>query len=204
MVARQLAARGIRHQGVLEAMARVPRHYFVPWSLRGQAYDDHPLRIGMGQTISQPYMVARMTELLDPEPAERILEIGTGSGYQAAVLSMLAGEVVTIERHERLLRKAAARLREAGCVNVIVQQGDGTRGCPEWAPYDAILVTAGAPRIPKELTKQLAVGGRMVCPVGTREEQVLMVVEQTETELVVRESISCVFVPLIGEEGWAS
>jgi protein-L-isoaspartate(D-aspartate) O-methyltransferase len=202
MVRDQLAARGISHQGVLDAMARVPRHLFVPANVKRRAYEDRPLQIGNQQTISQPYMVARMTELLAPEPGDRILEIGTGSGYQAAVLSMLAGEIITVERHESLADKASARLEDAGCVNVHCVVGDGTRGWPEGAPYDGILVTAGAPTVPKALEAQLAIGGRLVCPVGTREEQQLVRLTRTDQGIKREQGLSCAFVPLIGEQGW--
>jgi protein-L-isoaspartate(D-aspartate) O-methyltransferase len=200
MVAEQIAARGISDPRVLDAMRRVERHRFVPESVRDAAYGDHPLPIGHGQTISQPYIVALMTELARVKPGARVLEIGTGSGYQAAVLALLAREVYTIEIVEPLAREAAARLRALGCANVEVLAGDGYLGWPAHAPFDAILVTAAPPEIPQPLLDQLAVGGRLVAPVGEEwAAQELVVVERTPAGLR-RSSVAAVrFVPMTGK-----
>ncbi len=204
MVAKQLMARGISDERVLEAMRTVPRHAFVPIDLVEHAYDDKPLNIGGGQTISQPYMVALMTELLSLRPTDRVLEVGTGSGYHAAVLAFLAAEVVTVERRPVLAEQARERLAELGYANIVVYVSDGTLGWEPAAPYDAILVTAGAPAVPEPLCRQLELGGRLVCPVGTRETQRLVVARCTEEGIAQSESIPCIFVPLIGQEGWNS
>ena len=174
MVTRQLEPRGIDDPRVLAAMGRVPRHRFVPDASADQAYADHPLGIGLGQTISQPYMVACMTQLLAPAPQHRVLEIGTGSGYQTAVLAELAAEVVTIERHIELASRARAALEDLGYRNVTVRTGDGTVGAPDLAPFDRILVTAGSPKLPPLLEEQLVPGGWIVCPVGNQEMQELV------------------------------
>lgn len=202
MLAHQIAARGVRNPHVLAAMASVPRHRFVPESLTDSAYEDHPLPIGGGQTISQPYIVALMTELLELGPEDRVLEVGTGSGYQAAILSHLAGEVYSVERQPDLAEKARAVLRELGLHNVHVLVGDGTLGLPAHAPYDAIIVTAGGPRLPPALLEQLALGGRLLCPVGDRHVQRLLKLVRTEEGYTELPSIDCVFVPLVGEAGW--
>jgi protein-L-isoaspartate(D-aspartate) O-methyltransferase len=202
MVEKHIAPRGIGNPRVLAAMDKVPRHAFVPPELRHLAYGDHPLRIGCDQTISQPYMVALMTELLAPDESSRVLEIGTGSGYQTAVLAEIAAEVVSIERHAALAENAAALLEELGYENVTVHCGDGTQGWPASAPYDGILVTAGGPAVPAPLKRQLAPGGRLLCPVGGRDVQQLKVITRTDTGFEETESIRCVFVPLIGNEGW--
>ena len=206
MVDLQLKARGIRSAAVLRAMGRVHREAFVPRELRAMAYEDQPLDIGSGQTISQPLMVAMMTEALDLKGGEKVLEIGTGSGYAAAVLAEIAGEVFTIERHRRLAERAMAALAAEGYGNVHVVVGDGTRGLPEAAPFDGITVTAGGPRVPESLKAQLAVGGRMVIPVGSdRTYQELLVITRTGTgpDDFTEESLCPVrFVPLVGEEGW--
>lgn len=204
MVREQLLPRGIRDPRVLEAMRKVPRHLFCPEAPLEMAYADHPLPIGDGQTISQPYMVAAMTELLALQPGDRVLEIGTGSGYQAAVLAELGAEVQTVERHRSLAEKADTRIAAAG-YRVQVCVGDGTLGWPDEAPYRGILVTAAAPRIPRPLIKQLALGGRLVLPLGERWMQVLTVLVRDEEaeEGFRREShFGCVFVPLIGEWGY--
>jgi protein-L-isoaspartate(D-aspartate) O-methyltransferase len=200
MVASQIAGRGISDPRVLDAMRRVERHRFVPAALAQAAYGDHPLPIGRGQTISQPYIVALMTELARVKPGARVLEIGTGSGYQAAVLALLAKEVYSIEIVEPLAAEAAERLRALGFANVTVRAGDGYRGWAEHAPFDAILVTAAPPEIPKPLVDQLAVGGRLVAPVGEEGgTQALVVVERTESG-VKRWSVAPVrFVPMTGE-----
>lgn len=202
MVEAHLRARGIVDERVLEAMADVPRHLFVPDELRSRAYDDRPLDIGHGQTISQPYMVALMTQELRVRPQDRVLEIGTGSGYQTAILSLLAAEVVTIERVQALALEAENRLAELGYENVTVEVGDGTLGCSEQVPFDGIMVTAGAPDIPRALKNQLADGGRLVCPVGPRDVQQLVVVSRNGEVFRERMGTGCVFVPLIGVQGW--
>jgi protein-L-isoaspartate(D-aspartate) O-methyltransferase len=209
MVERQIAGRGVRDERVLEACRRVPREAFVPAPFAGQAYDDRPLPIGEGQTISQPFIVALMTEALRlPPPAEgaptRALEIGTGSGYAAAVLAEVADEVVTIERHRALAEHARAVLAELGYANVRVVDGDGTRGWPERAPYDGIVVAAGGPSVPRSLREQLAEGGRLVIPVGPAGDvQKLVVITRLAGSRWREEDLGEVrFVPLIGEEGW--
>lgn len=202
MVAAQLAARGIKSPRVLEAMRGVPRHCFVPPECEYLAYDDRPLPIGLGQTISQPYMVALMTDLLDLSPADRVLEIGTGSGYQAAVLARLCAEVVTVERHPALHERARASLGELGYTNVMPICEDGTLGHVGRAPYDAIVVTAGSPKIPAALLEQLADGGRLVCPVGNRSRQRLTKVTRQGNALVSEVHTECLFVPLTGQDGW--
>ncbi|HXH07426.1 MAG TPA: protein-L-isoaspartate(D-aspartate) O-methyltransferase [Vicinamibacterales bacterium] len=203
MVDTQIAARGITDPRVLEAMRRVPRHLFVPPALAASAYEDRPLPIGEGQTISQPYMVAAMTAALAPPPEARILEVGTGSGYQAAVLAQLAREVVSIERLPRLAERARRALESAGITNVTVVTGDGSLGYAPRQPYDGILVAAAAPEIPRALVDQLAPGGRLVIPVGSPGLQVLTIVTRrpdgsTTTEV----GEGCVFVPLVGHGGW--
>lgn len=203
MVEYQIAARGVTDERVLNAMRQVPRHAFVAPESVGYAHEDRAMPIGQGQTISQPYMVAAMTQLLELEPTDHILEVGTGSGYQAAILATLGRDVVTIERVPRLADAARRRLRALGYGNVTVVDGDGTLGFPVNAPYNAIIVTAGGPAVPEALKTQLAVGGRLVCPVGPREIQHLAVVRRTETNFQERLDIGCVFVPLIGAEGWS-
>jgi protein-L-isoaspartate(D-aspartate) O-methyltransferase len=202
MVDVQIAARGVRDSRVLDAMREVPRHIFVPDEVQGRAYDDRPLPIGEGQTISQPYMVAAMTELLSPRSSDRLLEIGTGSGYQTAVLARLAAHVTTVERHPALAEHAARTLESLGYRNVDVIVGDGTEGYPARAPYDRILVTAGAPAVPESLTAQLAEDGRLVIPVGTPGFQRLMLVERRGESLAQQAGEGCVFVPLVGRQGW--
>ena len=202
MVERQLRKRGIRDERVLAAMLSVPRHEFVPPESAGEAYDDRPLAIGQGQTISQPFMVAAMAEALRLSGSERVLEIGAGSGYQAAVLALLAREVQTVETHEVLALACRERLRRLGYNNVSVHVGDGTLGWPDQAPFDAIVVTAAAPEIPPPLVAQLADGGRLLLPVGTADEQRLLRVEKRGGELSTRPLHHCRFVPLIGQYGW--
>ena len=202
MVEEQMASRGISDKRVLEAMRRVPRHLFVPGDRRGKAYDDAPLPLGEGQTISQPYMVAWMTELLGLEGDEKVLEVGTGSGYQAAILGLLARKVYSIERIEWLAEQARRRLDELGFKNIEVVVGDGSKGLKEHAPFDAIMVTAGSPGVPQALLEQLAVGGRLVIPVGPSSMQTLTVVTREDSGLQTREVGSCVFVPLVGMYGW--
>jgi protein-L-isoaspartate(D-aspartate) O-methyltransferase len=202
MVERQLAARGIKDERVLSAMARVPREAFVPADLAEFAYDDSPLPIAEGQTISQPYIVALMAEAARIGPNARVLEVGTGSGYAAAVFAELAGQVVTIERHAALADGAREALRQLGYANVEVLTGDGSRGVPERAPYDAILVAAGAPAPPDSLKRQLADGGRLVIPVSVNAHQELRVITRRGDEFEVEDLGAVRFVPLMGEEGW--
>jgi protein-L-isoaspartate(D-aspartate) O-methyltransferase len=202
MVSQQLAARGIRDARVLAALARVPRERFVPEAVFDQAYADQALPIGEGQTISQPFMVALMTEALELTGDERVLEIGTGSGYQTAILSDLAQEIISIERLPRLAEEARQRLAELGCRNVDVRVGDGSLGYPSAAPYGAILVAAAAPRVPDALQGQLADGGRLAIPVGPHGHQDLVVVRREGDRFVSTVRESCVFVPLLGEGGW--
>lgn len=202
MIRTQLVARGVGAPGVLEAMRRVPREWFVAGGSVERAYEDAALPVDCGQTISQPYIVARMTEALEPGPQDRVLEIGTGTGYQTAVLALLAGQVYTIEWYAKLLVPAAERLAALGIRNVTFRCGDGSEGWPEHAPYDGILVTAGAPRPPLPLLEQLAVGGRMVLPVGPPEEESLLVIRRTAAGYEQRELLRCRFVPLRGREGW--
>jgi len=202
MVERQIARRGVRDPRVLEAMRDVARHLFVPEDQRRHAYEDRALPIANGQTISQPYIVAVMTELLGPEPPHRVLEIGTGSGYQAAVLCRLTSRVTSIERHAELAEQARRVLGTLGIPNVDIRVGDGTEGLPDEAPFDRILVTAGAPAVPEVLKDQLAVGGRLVVPVGPSGHQYLTVVDRTSLGFEQHEHDACVFVPLIGRHGW--
>ncbi|MEJ2696663.1 MAG: protein-L-isoaspartate(D-aspartate) O-methyltransferase [Candidatus Sulfobium sp.] len=203
MVKTQLIPRGIKDRRVLDAMARVPRHLFVEALVQRNAYDDMALPIGDGQTISQPYMVAIMTELLELGGTEKVLEIGTGSGYQAAVLSELSREVYTIERFPSLAEKAASVLRSLSCENVHVKSGDGTLGWPEQAPFDRIIITAAAPEIPGPLLQQLKEGGILVIPVGSRHSQQLLRIRKTKEGLAEEYHTPCVFVPLIGSHGWS-
>ena len=202
MVEQQIARRGIVSPRVLEAMRGVPRHLFVPQHAIGAAYTDQPLPIGEGQTISQPFMVAAMTEALLLRPTDRVLEIGAGCGYQAAVLAVLAARVYTIERNAALAASAAQRLRELGYSNVEVHAGDGTLGWPPAAPFDAILVTAAAPGVPPPLVDQLGAGGRLVIPVGAANVQELIRLTRAGTELTRESLYDCRFVPLVGEHGW--
>jgi protein-L-isoaspartate(D-aspartate) O-methyltransferase len=203
MVRRQIAARGVRSEAVLEAMEVVPRHEFVPEGMERAAYDDTPLPIGHGQTISQPYMVALMTEALGAARGDRILEIGTGSGYQAAVLAQMGCDVDTVERNELLAGEARARLSRLGWPGVRVHVGDGTKGWVEAAPYRAILVTAGAPRVPESLKAQLDPdGGVLVIPVGEMGYQDLVRIVRKGSRFEQQNLGGCRFVPLTGEEGW--
>lgn len=202
MIDRQLRSRGIQDDRILQAFRAVARHLFVDPAMEGSAYGDHALPIGLGQTISQPYMVAVMTQALDPQSEDRVLEIGTGSGYQAAILSHLVRTVFTVERIAPLAQRAQRILAEIGVTNVIQRVGDGSVGWSEFAPFDGIVVTAGAPRLPAGLTGQLADGGRLVIPVGSGAQQVLRIVERIGDRIIEREGGLCAFVPLIGREGW--
>lgn len=204
MVDFQLRARGIRDERVLRAMARVPRHEFVTESFWNQAYEDHPLPIGEGQTVSQPYIVALMLEVLALSPTDKVLEIGTGSGYVAALLAELSAEVYSVERYPDLAQEAEERLARLGCKNVKVLVGDGSEGLPAHAPYDAILVSAAAPQIPPALVTQLRSGGRMVVPVGPPNVQELQLIRNQDGKVVVQRLEGCCFVPLIGHQGYPS
>jgi len=203
MVERQLRARDIVDERVLAAMERVPRELFVPEPERSRAFEDAALPIGHGQTISQPYMVARICEALEVREAQRVLDVGTGSGYQAAVLAELGAEVVTIERIPELAERARANLAEAGYEAVEVVVGDGTLGVPERAPFDGIAVAAAAPELPESLYEQLRAGGRLVVPVGGPRAQRLEVIVRSPEGPAVVHSVPCRFVPLVGEEGFA-
>jgi protein-L-isoaspartate(D-aspartate) O-methyltransferase len=202
MVRTQLERRGIRDERVLRIMTEIPRHRFLDSALRSRAYGDHALPIGAGQTISQPYMVALMTEALALSGGEKVLEIGTGSGYQTAILAEFTPRLFTIERSAELARAAASTLKELGYGNVILKTGDGTLGWPEHAPFDRIVVTAGAPVVPPPLVDQLAEGGRLVIPVGGRDLQTLEVLEKRHGRVRSQRVIDCAFVPLLGKEGW--
>ena len=202
MVETQIAARGIHDERVIEAMGKVPRHLFVDEALRDQAYSDHPLPIAENQTISQPYVVALMTESLELKGSEKVLEIGTGSGYQAAVLAELADRVFSIERHPDLAYRANSILHKLGYKNVIIRVGDGSLGWPDDSPFDGIVVTAGSPKIPQPLVDQLAVGGRLVVPVGDRFGQELILVRRM-AEGIKKTNLGGVrFVDLVGKWGW--
>jgi protein-L-isoaspartate(D-aspartate) O-methyltransferase len=202
MVEHQIRRRGVRDERVLAAMERIPRHRFVPEKLEDYAYDDSPLSIGDGQTISQPYMVALMTETVMPAMGDRVLEVGTGSGYQTAILAELVREVYSIERIPALAERAEQLLRELGIENVSIRIGDGSEGLSEEAPFDGILVTAGAPEMPDPLVEQLAVGGRLVIPIGGSHHQTLYKVSKGEKGIRKTAGTGCVFVPLIGRHGW--
>lgn len=203
MIETQIRKRGVSSPRVLEAMAAVPRHEFVSATFRNDAYADKPLPIGEGQSISQPYMVAAMTEALELTGCERVLEIGTGSGYQAAVLSLLVRQVITVESRTPLALAAQERLSNLGYTNVHVHNGDGSAGFLDAAPYDAILVTAGAPEIPQVFAGQLREGGRVVIPVGDRDNQELVRAHLEKGELKSRVLFPCKFVLLLGRYGWS-
>lgn len=202
MVEWQLRRRGVTDSAVLFAMESVRREEFVPGEFRRRAYNDCPLPIGEGQTISQPYIVAAMTAALQLKGGERVLEIGTGCGYQAAVLSKMATSVFTVESHSKLALAAASRLERLGYNNVHVHCGDGTLGMPEFAPFDAILVAAAAPCVPEPLRTQLSEGGRLILPVGDSENQELRFVERSGNSFHTRSLEACRFVPLVGYYGW--
>ncbi len=202
MVDEQIVSRGVRDERVLAAMRKVPRHEFLPEAIRGMAYQDSALPLGEGQTMSQPFMVAVMTELLELRGTERVLEIGTGSGYQAAVLAELCEKVYTVERIKLLADRARMNLDRLGYRTVAIKVYDGTYGWKDMAPFDAILVTAGSPDIPAPLVEQLKEGGRLVIPVGERFDQTLLKVVKTEDGTLTERGIPCVFVPLVGNHGW--
>jgi protein-L-isoaspartate(D-aspartate) O-methyltransferase len=204
MVANQLRARGVRDERVLDAMARVPRHEFVAERLREQAYEDHPLPIGEGQTVSQPYIVALMLESLELEPTHTVLEVGTGSGYQTALLAELCRHVYSIERHESLAHQAERTLARLGYTNLSVRVGDGSLGAPDVAPFDAIIVSAAAPQIPPALFAQLCEGGRLIIPVGPAASQELELVRKQDGQPVITPLEGCRFVPLVGGQGYSS
>lgn len=199
---KHLRSRGITDERVLEAFRKVPRHLFVDGAMYAQAYDDNALPIGLGQTISQPYVVALMTQLLGLKEDEKILEIGTGSGFQAAVLAQFSRRVYTIERHRELGDNARRLLRGMGYENVVFKVGDGTRGWPQHAPFDKIIVTAGAPVVPQSLVSQLSVGGRLLIPTGDRAYQELGIYDRTEDGVRRESAGGVVFVPLVGRHGW--
>jgi protein-L-isoaspartate(D-aspartate) O-methyltransferase len=202
MVKGQIAARGITSQRVLNAFLEVERHLFVPPNQRLFAYQDGPLPIGLGQTISQPYIVAYMTDQLGLTGNEHVLEIGTGSGYQAAILGLLAQEVHTVERHHRLAVNARRLLKDLEYNNITIHEGDGTHGLPDHAPYHAIMVTAAAPEVPQPLLDQLVQGGRLIMPVGSRGGQLLQLYQREGEEITQKTLTPVAFVPLIGDHGW--
>jgi protein-L-isoaspartate(D-aspartate) O-methyltransferase len=202
MVEYQIAGKGVRDERVLAAMRKIPRHRFVSEDAQPYAYTDSPVRIGKGQTISQPYIVALMTEMLDVQPDHRVLDVGTGSGYQAAILGELAAEVHSIERHPELAETARGVLEELGYVNIQIHVGDGTEGYAPAAPYDRIIVAAAAPSVPQALLDQLADDGRLVIPVGPRFSQRLEVWERKGEQYKQSSNIPVIFVPLIGKQGW--
>ena len=202
MVSEQLRGRGIRDERLLAAMGKVPRERFIAPEYAREAYADSPLPIGEGQTVSQPYMVAAMVEALEVHSSDRVLEVGTGTGYEAAVLADLAAEVWTIERHAELADQARQILLQLGYENVHVICGDGSLGLPEQAPFDKIVVAAGAPQAPPSLLAQLAEGGVLVVPVGNRVDQQLQVMRKVAGEIITTRHVLCCFVPLVGAEGW--
>ena len=202
MVRSQIQYRGIKNPQIIRVMLEIPRHLFVPEKYKSQAYEDTPLPIGYGQTISQPYIVALMTELIDPQPDDKVLEIGTGSGYQAAILSRLVKEVHTIERIKELAEFAEQNLKKLDINNVYIYIKDGTEGLKEQAPFDKIIVTASAPDIPQPLIEQLKEGGKMVIPIGTTHFQTLKLIEKINNKIKISNKGGCIFVKLIGKYGW--
>ncbi|MEW6068588.1 MAG: protein-L-isoaspartate(D-aspartate) O-methyltransferase [Nitrospirota bacterium] len=202
MVKTQLVPRGIKDERVLNAMRKVPRHIFVAEHIQHKAYDDTALSIGESQTISQPYMVAVMTELLEIKGNERVLEVGTGSGYQVAILAELAKEVYSVERIAALSKKAEEKIRSLGYNNTYFKVGDGTLGWPEQAPFDRIIITAGTPKIPEPITGQLSEGGLIIAPVGDRFSQQILKLKKSQGKFSETFHTPCVFVPLIGKYGW--
>jgi len=201
MVDEQLISRGIKNQRVLDVFRRLERHNFIPQDFRNTAYADSPVPIGDSQTISQPYIVALMTECLDLEGSEKVLEIGTGSGYQAAILSELVKEVYSIERHPNLAKRAGILLKNSGYTNIKIKIDDGTLGWPEEAPFDRIIITAASPHIPLPLIEQLKEGGKLLLPLGESAGQTLTLIQKKEGILSTQEICGCVFVPLIGKFG---
>lgn len=201
MVETQLKSRGINDERILEAFREVPRHLFVPPKYAGEAYGDYPLPVGEGQTISQPFIVAEMTLLLNIKPDDKILEIGTGSGYQAAIIAYLGVRVYTVEKIRTLIEPAIRVLKELG-LNVNIIEGDGSLGYPRCAPYNGIIVTAAAPEVPEPLLEQLDEGARLVIPVGSRFSQILKVYEKINGDIKEYNFGGCIFVPLVGEYGW--
>lgn len=204
MVDTQLASRGITDRNVLDVFRKVPRHIFVSDLLKEDAYNDHPLSIGYSQTISQPFMVALMTQCLELTGNEKILEIGTGSGYQTVILAELAKQVYTIERHKELFETARSNWEQLGVSNIFGKIDDGTAGWDEFAPYDGIIVTAGSPDVPDPLKQQLKDNGKMVIPVGKRFAQDLLVIKKEKKKFIQHTVCGCVFVPLIGKYGWTN
>jgi len=202
MIEHDIRRRGVRNPRVLDAMATIPRERFVPPAVRASAYEDHPLPIDFGQTISQPFIVAYMTELLAVSPDAKVLEIGTGSGYQTAVLARLARTVHTVERLDAIRERAAQTIAELQLTNVVLHAGDGSLGLPELAPFDRIIVTAAAPRVPVSLVAQLVDGGRLVIPVGGDTEQTIVLVIRKGSRTIETTMLACRFVKLIGQEGW--
>ncbi|MDO9086861.1 MAG: protein-L-isoaspartate(D-aspartate) O-methyltransferase [Anaerolineaceae bacterium] len=204
MVRNQIERRGIKHLGILAAMRQVPRHLFVSMEYQSQAYADHPLPIGYNQTISQPYIVALMSELIQPQADDCVLEVGSGSGYQAAILSLLVSKVHSIDRHPGLVNQAQAVIDTLKINNVLFHVGDGSLGLPEFAPFDAILITAAAPKLPRPLLDQLKIGGRLVLPVGERWHQTLERWTKTSEDTFEHDQdIPVSFVPLVGKFGWS-
>lgn len=202
MVTQQIMRRGVVTPRVIEAFKKVPRHLFVPEQFQSHSYNDHPLPIGEGQTISQPYIVALMTDLLDLSGEDKVLEIGTGSGYQAAILAELGKEVYTVERHKLLAERAEKIFKELNYQNVKVLVGDGTKGWKEFSPYQKIIVTASAPDVPQPLFIQLDEMGKLVIPIGGRWSQDLVLIEKRKGKMIRKSVCGCVFVPLIGEYGY--
>ncbi|MDI6794894.1 MAG: protein-L-isoaspartate(D-aspartate) O-methyltransferase [bacterium] len=202
MVEEQIIRRGIRDESLIAALRKVPRHQFVAPALKGKAYDDYPLPIGESQTISQPFMIATMIHYLNLTGTEKLLEIGTGSGYQTALLAEMVEKVYSLERLPRLAQIAQERLNQLGYKNILITIRDGTCGLPEFGPYDRIIVAAGSPEVPSPLVNQLNEGGILVIPVGDRFAQTLLVIEKREGEVIQNEAGGCVFVPLVGKYGW--
>jgi len=203
MVKEQIITRGVKDKRVIDAMTKVPRHMFVEKTYYHQAYNDYPLPIGHSQTISQPYMVASMTEMLELKGDEKVLEIGTGSGYQTAILALLCSKVYSIERVSELSHEARSRLKDLNFQNTNLMVGDGSIGWSDYAPYDGIIVTAGAPEIPNALIEQLAENGRLVIPVGDEFSQILNLVRKHKGRIYRKEFFGCAFVPLVGKGGWS-
>jgi len=204
MVEEQIANRGVRDRRVLDAMRTVPREVFVSHGQERAAYDDCPLPIGAGQTISQPYIVAVMIEAAELQPEDRVLEVGAGSGYASALMSLIAGEVYAIERHASLSEEAVRRFARLGYTNIQLRTGDGTKGWPEAAPFDAIVVAASGPAAPRTLKEQLAIGGRLVIPVGNETQHLVRIRRKDETHFEEEDLGLVMFVRLVGEEGWPS